>query len=687
MSTTPATASVTARPFGSLLVANRGEIAVRILRSARAAGLQTVAVYSDADREAPHVREADLAVRLGPAPAPESYLSVPALLEAARRSGAEAVHPGYGFLSERAHFARACEEAGLVFVGPPADVIDRMGRKDVARHVAVVADVPVMAALEESDGERDDGALAARAAAEVGFPLLVKAAAGGGGKGMRVVRAEADLAGALAAARREAASAFGDDTMLFERYVERGRHVEVQVLADAHGTVLHLFERDCSAQRRHQKVIEEAPAPTISADLRERLTSAAVRLSREVGYVGAGTVEFLVSGEEAFFLEMNTRLQVEHPVTELVTGLDLVRLQLDVAQGRPLPIAQEDVRLSGHAVEARVYAEDPAAGFLPQAGVATAVRWSPRARVDHALESGQEVSTHYDPMLGKVIASGPTREAARRSLVAALDDTAVLGLTTNLGFLRRLVASDAFRDADIDTGWLDRAAADGPVLPAQMPDVVLALAAWARAAAPAGRDPRHPFGALDGYRVAGPDAPVVVELDGAGERYVLRVDVAAGEIRGRVGGDERRWEAHPLAADLGGDGPAPGRGAVGQLRLEVDGVLVESEVELTAGSVTVAHHGEAYRFTVPDAFGPAHAAAASDGAVSAPMPGVVLAVNVAEGDRVEGGAVLGVVEAMKMELALPAPLTGTVTTVGAAAGDRVALGQTLFEVAPDPQEG
>jgi 3-methylcrotonyl-CoA carboxylase alpha subunit/acetyl-CoA/propionyl-CoA carboxylase biotin carboxyl carrier protein len=523
------------RPFGTLLVANRGEIAVRVLRSARAAGLRTVAVYSDADREAPHVREADTAVRLGPAPATESYLSIPALLEAARRSGAEAVHPGYGFLSERTAFARACEQAGLVFVGPPADVIERMGRKDVARHVAVVADVPVVPAIEQVDGE-DDDALADRAGPRGRLP------AAGQGRGGRRRQGHARRAHAGRAAPgpgrspARGGSAFGDDTMLLERYVERGRHVEVQVMADAHGTVLHLFERDCSVQRRHQKVVEEAPAPTISADLRERLTSAAVRLSREVGYVGAGTVEFLVSGEEAWFLEMNTRLQVEHPVTELVTGLDLVALQLEVAQGKPLPLTQEQVTVTGSALEARVYAEDPAAGFLPQAGVATTVRWSGRARVDHALESGQRVGTWYDPMLGKVITHGPTREAARRALVAALDDTAVLGLTTNLGFLRRLVDSDVFRDAGIDTAWLDR---EPGAFPAEPPDTALVLAAWALAATPTGQDRRHPFGALDGWRVAGPQAPVVVELDHRSERHVLHVDLGGGS----VGDGERSWRS------------------------------------------------------------------------------------------------------------------------------------------------
>src|SRR6201996_1257870 len=454
--------SEAAMTFGSVLVANRGEIAVRVLRSARDAGLRTVAVYSDADLDAPHVRMADTAVRIGPAPAAESYLSIPALIDAARRTGAEAVHPGYGFLSERAEFAQACADAGLVFIGPPAEVIEVMGRKDRARRIAVKADVPVVPAIEETEADdpagdpAGDTELARRATAEVGFPLLVKAAAGGGGKGMRIVREAAALPEALAAARREARSAFGDDTLLIERYVERGRHIEVQVLADQHGHVLHLFERDCSVQRRHQKVLEEAPAPTISAAVRERLTAAAVRLTRAVGYVNAGTVEFLAAGEDVYFLEMNTRLQVEHPVTELITGQDLVALQLQVAQGDELSLRQEDVTTGGHAFEARVYAEDPGQGFLPQAGTASVVRWPARARGDAALEPGSEVGTWYDPMLAKIIAYGPNREAARTALVAALDDTAILGLTTNVGFLRRLADSPEYRDAAIDTAWLDR---------------------------------------------------------------------------------------------------------------------------------------------------------------------------------------------------------------------------------------
>ncbi|WP_425560270.1 acetyl-CoA carboxylase biotin carboxylase subunit, partial [Kineococcus glutinatus] len=441
--------------FGSLLVANRGEIAVRVLRAARAAGLRTVAVHSDADADAPHVAEADTSVRLGPAPAARSYLSVPALLEAARVTGAQAVHPGYGFLSEDAGFARACADAGLVFVGPPADVVERLGRKDSARRTALAAGVPTAPALAVA-GSADPRAVTAEALAEVGLPLLVKPSAGGGGRGMRVVRDAAALPGALQDARRESLAAFGDDAVLLERWVERGRHVEVQVLADTRGNVVHLFERDCSVQRRHQKVVEEAPASTVPEHVRRVLREAAVRLARHVGYVGAGTVEFLVDGERVHFLEVNTRLQVEHPVTELVTGLDLVRLQLDVARGLPLPFGQDDVVCTGHAMQARVYAEDPAAGFLPQAGTAGTVRWPARARVDEALRPGQRVGTDYDPLLGKVVVHGPDREGARLALVAALDDTAVTGVGVNTGFLRRLAASARFRDAVIDTAWLDR---------------------------------------------------------------------------------------------------------------------------------------------------------------------------------------------------------------------------------------
>ena len=656
--------------FGSVLVANRGEIAVRVLRSARDAGLRTVAVYSDADSAAPHVRAADVAVRIGPAPAAQSYLSIPALLDAARRTGADAVHPGYGFLSERAAFARACQQAGLVFIGPPADVIEKMGRKDLARRIAVGAGVPVLPAIEEDEARsRDDAALASRAAADVGFPLLVKAASGGGGKGMRIVRDAASLPAAIEAARREAASAFGDDTLLFERYVDRGRHVEVQVLADSHGNVVHLFERDCSVQRRHQKVIEEAPAPTISPALRDGLTGAAVRLAGAVGYVNAGTVEFLVSGEDFYFLEMNTRLQVEHPVTELVTGQDLVTLQLAVAAGRRLPFGQEELRLSGHAIEARVYAEDPGSGFLPQAGRASVVRWPGRARVDSALEPGGEVGTWYDPMLAKIVVHGPTREAARGALVAALDDTAILGLTTNTGFLRRLAASEQFRDAAIDTAWLDRNPGSFPPPP---PDLALLAAAWTLATRTT-RQNVNPFGTTDGWRVSGPAAPVLVELRHAGEDHLLTVDAASGSVAG--GG--RAWQVRPV------DGEASDSGAGRQLLLEVDGIVTSAVVQAGRHEVRVATGGQEFRFTLPDAFGAASGPAlASDGTVTAPMPGTVLMVRAEKGQAVVAGEVLGVLEAMKMELPLAAPLDGVVGEVAVAVGDKVALGQRMFAIVP-----
>ncbi|WP_447925473.1 ATP-binding protein [Georgenia muralis] len=694
------------RLFATLLVANRGEVAVRVLHAARAAGLRTVAVYSDADAASPHVRLADTAVRLGPAPAAQSYLDIPALIEAARRTGADAVHPGYGFLSESAAFARACEDAGLTFVGPPSDVIALMGRKDAARSVAVRAGVPVLPAvvdgdrpgtgdgaqLAHDDPTRDgdlaqvhrahDDDLARRALVEIGLPLLVKAAAGGGGKGMRVVRDAADLPAAIAAARREATAAFGDGALLVERYVEGGRHVEVQVLADTHGTVLHLFERDCSVQRRHQKVVEEAPAPTITAAVREELTAAAVRLAREVGYVGAGTVEFLVAGDDAYLLEMNTRLQVEHPVTEAVTGLDLVALQLAVARGDRLPLRQEDVAVTGHAIEARVYAEGP--DFLPQAGTATTVRWPTTARTDTALEPGQEVGTWYDPLLAKIIAHGPTREAARAALVRALGHTAVLGVTTNTAFLRRLVASDDFRDTAIDTAWLDT---HPGAFPAEADDVALVAGAVALADAltGAGRGPgatngsgaAHPFGAGDGWRLGGPPAPVVLTLEHDGQVHEVRVGTHDVVVDGRT--LTVRHLPAVSAKHASGVPTVSGIGAGHELRLEIDGLAHAVVVETGPGRVAVSRHGQTTVLTVPDRRGRG-AESSSDGAVAAPMPGLVRDVAVEAGEHVETGALLGVLEAMKMETRLLAPHPGTVAEVLVAPGDQVTLGQALFTV-------
>jgi len=614
-----------------LLVANRGEIAVRIMRTAQRHGVRTVALHTAADIGAMHVRLADESVEVS------SYLDVDAVVGAAAAVGATAVHPGYGFLSERAPFARALEDAGITLVGPSAEVMEQMGRKDAAREIAIAAGVPVVPQGED-------------AATNWTGPVLVKAAAGGGGKGMRIVRDPAELPEATAAAKREALSAFGDDTMLIEKYVEHGRHIEVQILGDTHGNVAHLHERDCSTQRRHQKVLEEAPAPTISDQVREVVTSSAVALARHVGYVGAGTVEFLldVDTDEVYFLEMNTRLQVEHPVTEAIAGTDLVEEQLRIAAGEPMRSPDGYPRPYGHAIEARVYAEDPFNGFLPQAGTASIVRWPDGGiiRTDHALESGQVVGTSFDPMLGKIVAHGRDREDARQLLVQALEHTAILGLTTNVGFLRELAASDEFRDATIDTAWLDTAEIAKPD-----DDVPRIVAAWVSAMLTAS-DTGHPF-AADGWRSAGPAAPTTVELD----RPVV-VDRAAGTVDG--------VPVVQIAA------------ANHRVRLVVDGVTHDATVNAQPGFVDVVLRGQRFLFTEPDRL--AGAAAVGDGTLTSPMPGTMLAVRVAEGDQVAEGDVLGVMEAMKMEHALRAPFAGTVTRVGAAAGATVSLGATLFVV-------
>ncbi|HYJ26307.1 MAG TPA: biotin carboxylase N-terminal domain-containing protein [Nocardioides sp.] len=642
--------------MNTLLIANRGEIALRVMRTAHRLGWHTVAIHTALDVDAPHVRAADRAVRV------ESYLDVDAVVAAARESGAGFVHPGYGFLSERAPFARALADAGITLVGPSADVMDAMGRKDAAREVAVAAGVPVVPSWSLDGPDAPDPATFA-------YPVLVKAAAGGGGKGMRVVRSADDYAEAYAAAQREARSAFGDDTILVEKYVQSGRHIEVQVLGDAHGHVLHFFERDCSTQRRHQKVLEEAPAPTIDDAQRAAITSSAVTLSQQCGYTGAGTVEFLLDNAtgEFYFLEMNTRLQVEHPVTEEVVRVegrpdggrvDLVELQLLVATGQPLPFGQDAITLEGHAIEARVYAEDSFNGFLPQAGRTSIVRWGTGqgVRVDHALEPEQEVSTSYDPMLGKVIAWGTDREAARAALVAALDDTAILGITTNTGFLRALAASDEFRDTSIDTAWLD----DHEV-PAPDAGLARVFAAWTEVlldTMPGAGGAGGPWHA-DGWRMGADPAPDTVVL---GDDLVV-VD----RHRGRVEHDGASHDVRLVSA------------ADHAVRLLVDGRAEHAVLNVQRDFVEVVHHGQRWSWERPDPFAD-HAAAAGDGTLLAPMPGTVLAVNVTEGQAVVEGETLGVMEAMKMELALKAPFDGTVASVGAAAGEQVRLGAPLFVV-------
>jgi acetyl/propionyl-CoA carboxylase alpha subunit len=630
--------------MNTVLIANRGEIALRVMRTAHRLGWRTVAIHTDLDADAPHVREADRAVRVS------SYLDIDEVVAAARESGAGFVHPGYGFLSERAPFARALADAGITLVGPSGDVMDAMGRKDAAREIAVAAGVPVV----PSYGLDDDPETLA-------YPVLVKAAAGGGGKGMRVVRSAAELPEAKASAAREAASSFGDDTLLIEKYVESGRHIEVQVMGDAHGNVRHFFERDCSTQRRHQKVLEEAPAPTLSPGQRDAITRAGVDLAREVGYTNAGTVEFLLDNAtgEFYFLEMNTRLQVEHPVTEEVTRVrgervDLVEQQLRVATGEALDFTQDEVTLEGHAIEARVYAEDSFHGFLPQAGRTSIVRWGSGdgVRVDHALEADQEVSTSYDPMLGKVIAWGATRKDAAAALADALGETAILGITTNTGFLRALVTSQEFEAATIDTAWLDRHEVPGPA-----GDLALVLGAWTEVLLDT-MGATGPWRA-DGWRMGADPAPDTVVL---GDDLVV-VDRHLGQVTH----DGTTRDVRLVSA------------ADHTVHLLVDGIPEHAVINIQRDFVDVVHLGQRWLWRRPDPFAD-QAAAAGDGTLLAPMPGTVLAVNVAEGQDVAEGETLGVMEAMKMELALKAPFAGTVTSVGAGVGDLVRLGAALFTV-------
>ncbi len=635
-----------------ILIANRGEIAIRVARTCRRLGLPTVALHTDLDADAPHVRACDEAGRVS------SYLDIDEVVREAVRHGCWGVHPGYGFLSERSAFARALEEAGLRLVGPSADVMDAMGRKDAAREIAVAAGVPVV----PSYGLDEDPETFA-------FPVLVKAAAGGGGKGMRVVRSAAELPEARASAAREAASSFGDDTLLIEKYVESGRHVEVQVVGDSHGNVLHFFERDCSTQRRHQKVLEEAPAPTLSPEQRDAITRAGVDLAREVGYTNAGTVEFLLDNAtgEFYFLEMNTRLQVEHPVTEEVVRvrgerIDLVELQLRVADGEALGFSQDDVTLEGHAIEARVYAEDSFNGFLPQAGRTSIVRWGAgeHVRVDHALEPEQVISTSYDPMLGKVIAWGATRKDAIADLATALGDTAILGITTNTGFLRALVASQEFEDARIDTAWLDH-----HDVPAPSGDLALVFGAWTEVlldTMPVGPGAAGPWQA-DGWRMGGDPAPDTVVL---GDEQVI-VD----RHRGTVAHASATHDVRQVSA------------ADHVVHLLVDGLAEHATITIQRGLVDVVHRGHRWSWQRPDPFAD-RGAAAGDGTLLAPMPGTVLAVNVVVGQAVAEGETLGVMEAMKMELALKAPFAGTVTSAEAGVGDLVRLGALLFVVEPAP---
>ncbi|MFE2388128.1 acetyl/propionyl/methylcrotonyl-CoA carboxylase subunit alpha [Streptomyces althioticus] len=670
--------------FDTVLVANRGEIAVRVVRTLRSLGVRSVAVYSDADADARHVREADTAVRIGPAPAAESYLSADRLLEAAARTGARAVHPGYGFLAENAEFARACEAAGLAFIGPPADAIALMGDKIRAKETVKAAGVPV---VPGSSGSGLTDAQLVDAAREIGMPVLLKPSAGGGGKGMRLVRDEARLAEEIAAARREARASFGDDTLLVERWIDRPRHIEIQVLADGHGNVVHLGERECSLQRRHQKIVEEAPSVLLDEATRAAMGEAAVQAARSCGYRGAGTVEFIVPGGDPsryYFMEMNTRLQVEHPVTELVTGLDLVEWQLRVAAGERLPFGQDDVRLTGHAVEARLCAEDPARGFLPSGGTVLRLR-EPQGdgvRTDSGLTEGTQVGSLYDPMLSKVIAYGPDRATALRKLRAALAGTVTLGVQTNAGFLRRLLAHPAVVSGDLDTGLVEREA--DSLVGGEVPAEVYAAAALLRQAAlePAAASGwRDPFDAADGWRMGGGRAWTAHPLRVAGHDPVtVRVRATAD------GGTELLLPGAdtPLRASAG---PLEGH----RFTCALDGVA-HTFAALPDGS-WLGRDGDAWQVRDHDPVAASLTRAGQAGAdsLTAPMPGTVTVVKVAVGDEVDAGQSLLVVEAMKMEHVISAPHAGTVTELDVSSGTTVAMDQVLAVIAPvetaEPAEG
>ncbi|KAA0120852.1 biotin carboxylase N-terminal domain-containing protein [Mycolicibacterium sp. P9-22] len=649
--------------FSTVLVANRGEIAVRVIRTLRDMGIRSVAVYSDADAGARHVSEADIAVRIGPAPARQSYLDIDAIVSAAQRTGAQAVHPGYGFLAENADFAAALDAAGIVFIGPPVTAIKTMGDKIAAKAAVSEFDVPVVPGISRP-GLTDDDLIAG--APEVGFPVLVKPSAGGGGKGMRVVHDAAELPAALTSARREAASAFGDDTLFLERFVLRPRHIEVQVLADGHGNIIHLGERECSLQRRHQKVIEEAPSPLLDVATRARIGEAACNTARSVDYTGAGTVEFIVSADapdEFFFMEMNTRLQVEHPVTELVTGVDLVEQQVRIAAGAELGIAQADVVLTGHAIEARVYSEDPGNGFLPTGGTVLDVVEPADARTDSGIYAGTVVGSDYDPMLAKVIAHGPDRDTALRGLDRALTETAVLGVTTNIDFLRFLLADPDVAAGRLDTGLLDRRTPDY-VAPQPTDHELIAAAAYRWLDTWAAAD-GNPWSVPSGWRT-GTAAPTVLRL-GAGERV-----------------DHVRLTGTPDAATADVEHGATYRISASsrgrELSLTIDDIGAEYVVAADAGYVwlagpqrTIAVHEVREAPVRPD---DEHA---GDAELLSPMPGSVVAVGVTDGAEVTSGTVVVTVEAMKMEHALSAPVDGVVELL-VAVGDQVKVGQPLARI-------
>ncbi len=659
--------------FTKLLIANRGEIACRIIATARRLGIATVAVFSDADAHARHVSLADEAWPIGPAPARDSYLVGARIVDVAQRSGAQAIHPGYGFLSENADFAEACAAAGIVFVGPPASAIRAMGSKSAAKALMERSGVPLVPGYH---GAAQDLPLLAQEAGRIGYPVLIKASAGGGGKGMRVVDAPGGLHEAVEGAKREALAAFGDDRVLIERYLTHPRHIEIQVFADTHGQVVSLFERDCSIQRRHQKVVEEAPAPGMDGVRRAAMGEAACAAARAVGYVGAGTVEFIAQDGEFHFMEMNTRLQVEHPVTEMITGQDLVEWQLRVAAGEALPLGQDALSIAGHAIEVRVYAEDPARDFLPSIGTLAHLRQptgTASVRVDTGVRQGDAITPYYDPMIAKLIVHGPDRPEAVRRLRAALAEYEVAGVQTNLGLLRAIAADAEFAAGTFDTGFLGRNPALSQPATEAANDTVIAAAslAWLNGvrAAAAAQDVWSPWTLADGWRVNGAGQYRLQFLHGDG---IAKVDLTP--LQGGLTAldfDGRRLVAE---ANKDGDGMA----------LRLDGVLRRLRVIRIEAAFVVIDRGQTHVLRLVDPLAPPSLAVASDDRLSAPIPARVARVLVQPGDAVRKGDTLVVLEAMKMELTLSAPLDGTVATVPHAVGEMVEEGTVLVTFATKP---
>ncbi|MEZ5628131.1 MAG: acetyl/propionyl/methylcrotonyl-CoA carboxylase subunit alpha [Rhodocyclaceae bacterium] len=660
--------------FEKILIANRGEIACRVIKTARRMGIKTVAVYSEADANARHVRLADEAVLIGPAAVKESYLVIDKIIAAAKQTGAQAIHPGYGFLSENEDFCHACDEAGIVFIGPPVSAIQAMGSKSEAKKIMGAAGVPLTPGYH---GDDQDPALLKREADGIGYPVLIKAAAGGGGKGMRLVEKAEDFLDMLGSCKREAISSFGDDHVLIEKYITRPRHIEIQVFGDTQGNCVYLFERDCSVQRRHQKVLEEAPAPGMTPERRAAMGQAAVDAAKAVGYVGAGTVEFIANQDGSFyFMEMNTRLQVEHPVTEMITGLDLVEWQLRVASGEPLPLAQEQLQIRGHALEARIYAEDPDKGFLPSTGAL--LHLSPPAenlhvRVDTGVEEGDEISPHYDPMIAKLIVWDHSRERALARMLQALAEYRVVGVSNNISFLSRLTACPAFANADLDTGLIEREKAylfpEAKATPAEV-WYVAALAELLReanrGAAKARRDedPLSPWHARDGWRLNASarrdlifrlgEAQKAVNVAYRADGYTLTVDGQSVEARGEL--NDR-----------------------GLLRVELDGMRMDATVVAANEKRHVFLHGRAWQLSNVDPLHFAGEGGGAEGGLLAPMPGKVIALIAQAGAAVEKGAPLLILEAMKMEHTIAAPAAGTVKAFRFAVGDQVGDGDELVE--------